>query len=251
MSEGMKKIPWGKGIFRRTKRITFALSNICNLADEHKRCPLSDPVMSKKTTLPTKVILETLEIAKKYDFRGCVGFHWYNEPTLDPRLSYLLKTTKEYLPHCTTFITTNGTLLTRQLVNDLIDLGLDWAMVSIYSKAEDERLRREGIFKAPINITGKMQRLDGRLNLYGRDLKKHKPCYAPLYELMITHDAKLGLCCFDWKQSETFGSLLDNNIEELLQKPEIWDAYERLSKANRFMNVCKGCSFVRGEPPKK
>ena len=105
-------IPWGQGIFRRTKRISFELSNICNLADLHKRCPLHQ--YQERHILPAEIVYQVLDCCKAYDFQGVFAFHQYNEPGVDPRLFMFMNRIKQLLPKAKMFLLTNGWYLNLQ-----------------------------------------------------------------------------------------------------------------------------------------
>jgi hypothetical protein len=243
----LRDMPSGKDIFSRTKRIVFWLSNFCNLERAHVPCPVWK--MTDKAFLPEKVVLDVLRTAAKHGFKGMVSFHMYNEPLIDPRLAWFLENTKEILPNCTIVSFTNGTMLTRSLLNELIAHGLDKLYITTYSKEVERRLQKENIEDVSIPVAVKRGHLDKRIELYDRKMlvrKKPNPCYSPLCELIITPHAKVGLCCYDWAQQHTFGDLTKNTLEEILQGEEIWEVYNDLSAGNRNLSLCSRCNYSRG-----
>jgi MoaA/NifB/PqqE/SkfB family radical SAM enzyme len=243
----VREMPHGKGIFSHTKRITFWLSNFCNLAGQHKPCPLSR--VKNISVLPERVILDVLRVAAKYDYKGMVSFHLYNEPTLDPRLVWFMEKTKEFLPQCKIMFISNGTALTRDLLQELADHGLDELLISVYSKVDRERFVREDITNVSIPVTLVGGGLDKRLTLYARNPTKVKiPCWAPLYEIIVTCDARVGLCCFDWDMQHTFGSLLNESLETIITSEAMQQVYKNLTSCNRVLDLCTKCKAFRGGP---
>jgi GTP 3',8-cyclase len=239
-------IPWGKGPFRRTKRISFELSNICNLAQEHKRCPVH--LKSETCVLPASVIDGVLETCRRHEFEGVFAFHLYNEPGVDPRLALFLERIKRVLPRARTFMLTNGWYLTQSLAEELVAHGLDYLVISAYTLAEWERLRQ---FKLSIPVQVNKQILDDRLTWYEQErlvpVSAGRPCYCPVYEICITCRGEVTLCPYDWQRRHVFGNLNNESLEDVLARPDIWRVYEGLSLGRRELDICLACKTARGE----
>ena len=85
-----------------------------------------------------------------------------------------------------------------------------------------------------------------RVNCCGSGLTHIKNyAYAPLTDITITVDGKIGLCCRDYKHSVSFADLNTMSAEEAFTQPALLDAYERLSKGDRFLEICKRCTIYR------
>jgi GTP 3',8-cyclase len=240
-------IPWGQGPFRRTKRISFELSNICNLAQDHQRCPLN--LKPETRVLPGRVIDGVLETCRKYDFMGVFAFHLYNEPGIDPRLALFLERIKSILPRARTFLLTNGWYLTQSLAEELVGHGLDYLVISAYTQAEWERLRQ---IQLSIPVQVNKQILDDRLTWYDHEqlfpVSAQRPCYCPIYEICITCLGEVALCPYDWQRRHVFGDLNHEKLEDILERPEIWRVYEALAEGRRELDICRACKTARGEP---
>jgi cyclic pyranopterin phosphate synthase len=239
-------IPWGEGPFRRTKRISFELSNICNLSHEHKRCPLN--LKPETQILPASVINSVLETCRRHQFEGVFAFHLYNEPGIDPRLALFLHRIKSVLPAARTFVLTNGWYLTQSLAEELVGHGLDYLVISAYTPAEWERLRQ---IRLPIPVQVNKQTLDDRLTWYQQELlapvSAGRPCYCPVYEICITCRGEVALCPYDWQRRHIFGDLNNESLEDVLARPDIWRVYEELSAGRRELEICRACKTTRGE----
>lgn len=238
-------IPWGQGIFRRTKRISLELSNSCNLAQQHPQCPLHD--QKERRILPESVIDRVLETCAKYAFAGVFAFHLYNEPLIDPRLVFFMEKIKSRLPSARLFLLTNGTYLNQTLAEELVNHGLDFLAISSYSRSEHERLTRIQL-NIPVTVT--RQTLDDRLTWYDQPLSQDAahPCYCPLYEICITCSGELTLCPYDWRRETVFGNLHLESLEAILERAEPWAIYHELAEGNRRLDICRGCHTSRGEP---
>ena len=106
----------------------------------------------------------------------------------------------------------------------------------------------ERLSKIKLNIPFKVTPiiLDDRMKIY--ELPENgstRPCLAPLNEVLVTHDCKLALCCWDWKRQNVFGDLNTQSIEEILLSDEVRDLYEGLSNGKRNLEICKRCPHCR------
>ena len=238
-------IPWGTGVFRRTKRISFELSNICNLAQQHKQCPLH--FQDEPRILPEFVIDGVLETCQKFRFAGVFAFHLYNEPGIDPRLVSLMDKIKSRLPDSKLFLLTNGWYLNQTLAEELVQHGLDFLSISSYSQRDHERLAR---IQLDIPVSLIRQTLDDRLTWYESPIDRGRsfPCYCPLYEICITCEGLVSLCPYDWQRQNVFGDLSVESLEEVLERREPWRVYEGLASGRRTLDICRGCHTSRGEP---
>jgi len=231
----------GQGPLSETHRISFELSNICNYAYFHTRCPLHQN--NKKQTLPEKIFDDVLEVCQKYDFAGMIAFHVYNEPGIDPRLMLFIKETRKRLPKTLIFLLSNGFYLDQNLAEEYVKNGVGFIILSAYTEKEYARLKM-----IELNIPFYVHRikLDNRLDLYTKKVEEERePCYAPLTEIIINCQGEVGLCCMDWQKQITFGNLEKESLESCLIKPEIKDIYDNLSCGKRDLPICQRCKKSR------
>ncbi len=238
-------VPWGRGIFRRTKRISFELSNLCTLAPCHAKCPAHQA--REPRILPMSIVESVLETCRKRRFRGMFAFHLYNEPGVDPRLFLFMQRIKAVLPGAKLFLLTNGWYLDANLARELEAVGLDYLGISAYSDADYRRFRRLRL-KIPVRV--RRERPDDRLTWYAPRCSpvRPQPCYAPFYEICITSAGQVCLCPFDWQRRHVFGDLSQEPLDAILRRPEMLRVYEALSCGRRELEICTNCRTSRGEP---
>lgn len=228
-------------LIRQVQRISFQLSNLCNYATVHTRCPLYR--QTDKQVLPSRVVRDTIDELAAIGFEGVIAFHIYNEPMIDPRLFSFIEYARHACPSARILILTNGFYLTQTIADELADLGIWNLVVSAYSQAEFERLIRLQV-RVPYKVFE--AKLDGRLDQYDRppiDLKK--PCWAPVRDLSIGPDGSVILCCLDWKQRHVFGNLTQETLSSVLSKESIASVYRDLLGGNRSLHLCRRCDWVR------
>jgi len=235
--------------FEHTESVAFELSNWCSHAWLHEKCPLhleATPGMIRApVTLPSGIVLGVLEELGTADYAGEIGFHQYNEPLQDPRLFWLLDRLCLICPLAQPYIVTNGANLTMDLCLELRDLNVSRVVVSAYGDVMHKRMALlEGTFGDWITWSGAP--MDDRLLVY--DVPQEpplEPCYAPLRQVVITRDGKVGLCCYDWQRQHTFGDLRDRTLGEILLSPQVRRLYDQLSTGRREENLCKQCGRSR------
>ena len=134
------KLGTGLGPLRHTKIIDLELSNICNYATSHKKCPLHE--VHRPTILSEELVFHVLETCKKFEFRGMLRFSIYNEPGIDPRLMMFIREAKRLLPDVSIDLLTNGFYLDEGLANEFAKYGVSFIRISAYSKSEYERFTK-------------------------------------------------------------------------------------------------------------
>jgi len=231
-------------IFDKTARILIELSNICNYSRFHKRCPLYE-LKNKKEILSEKIVYNVFEICKKYNYSGIIGYHTYNEPGIDPRLMMFIKDSKKILPNIKILISTNGFYLDQTLIEEYEKYGVDQFEITCYSQEEYKKFKREIKFNIPVKLFNRYDNLlDKRLNIYSREINSKYYCYE-LFDLIVTYKGDISLCCFDWKRTKLFGNLYKKSLEDIMMSNEFLQTRERLSKGDRFFEVCKKCNNKR------
>ena len=233
-------------IFQNTKSVCIELSNLCNYANIHKKCPLYT-LQSSKTILSSKIAHRVLATLKKYNFFGTILFSTYNEPLMDPRLFEFIRLAHYMNPKAGICIWTNGYYLNEMLVLELVEAGVTELHITAYSKIEKERFEKIQI-PIPYNILyfSSLSNMDDRLTLYKKsEVFCSIPCSAPLKQIIITAKGEISLCCYDWKRQHCFGNLYKQSLEEILRNGQMQLVYNQLIKGERHLNLCKRCTHAR------
>ena len=223
----------------RTGRVTIELSNRCDMALFHTKCPLhghKPPIF-----LPLKTVKNIVKWLGKNDYGKFIAFHNYNESLQDPRLFYLLDYTKNKCKNASIFILTNGHWLDKTILNELELFGVKKVYVSAYSYHDYDRLSKLKSSKLKYRVR-KIVDLDDRLNEYNcSDKPRNVQCYAPLGEVVIRCTGDVVLCCRDWDNKHIFGNVIKEDLENILLKKEMRDAYKKLSSGDRYFDLCRAC----------
>lgn len=231
-----------------------------------------DRYLSLGTYLPMAPIDRALKELGKYNFLGSINFHRYNEPLIEPdKIKQLVKMARQYCTNASIIIYTNALTLTFESAMELVLAGTTKFIVSAYnlqmralvenifrkvtethSKAEDE-LEIEIINFISKDDGDKWGNcaLDDRNNLYHRAAKgetkesPYGPCRAPFNDITVCHTGEVVLCCLDWKNSVSFGSILTQRLSTIMRSEKAMKLYCELSKDIRNLPICKACGWSR------
>jgi hypothetical protein len=248
-------------LLRHTHRVSLELSNLCNLARAHSRCPahfvrsphvLAGPVV--------RDVLDTLGAAA-FGAGRYIAFHLYNEPLLDPRLFSFVQHARARCPEAGIIIWSNGWYLTENIACELACAGVTHFMLSAYSRRAHERfealrlrLRADlstclGSDHLPVYFRiRKCPGLDDRMEMTAPPEKPDpRPCHQPLSDLTIRASGSLGLCCYDWAEQKVFGNLNRQRFAECLsaQAADLAALHRDLCRGIRTLPVCEACHFPR------
>ena len=188
-------------------------------------------------------------------YNGRVALMVSNEPLLDNRLPDMIKYAKSKSPRLFLDITTNGRLLTLDMVDHLFSLGLDNININDYRGDRDLKpnglsKNLEPIFNAYNNnakITFQKRSLDEKWPNYGGNIPKTEDfdnsgfCNFPFRKLTISYSGDVLLCCDDFMYATSFGNVMNKNIIDCWYDPS-FNNY-RLSLLNgKRIGLCQRCN---------
>lgn len=228
-------------IMQQIKRISFELSNICNYAYCHKKCPLHG--QKEKIVLPSRIVRETIDEVAQINYDGVFTFHIYSEPLIDPRLFSFMIYSKTKCPKSKTLILTNGFYLNQRIADELAELGIWILAVTAYSRSEFNRLSALDV-KIPYYVFE--SKLDDRQNIYdSMPVNIKTSCFAPVGDVSVACTGDVVLCCLDWKRRHRFGNLTRESLYSILNKKETLEVYNSLIRGERKLYLCRRCNWAR------
>jgi sulfatase maturation enzyme AslB (radical SAM superfamily) len=221
----------------------FEMSNMCNYSYLHKKCPVAK--FESKIVLPTKLIKKGINELSLIDYDGTIVFHNYNEPLIDPRLFILTQYAKNKCPNAIIKIRTNGFYLTQELADELHEFGVTELFISLYSKSEEERLRKINFRYLPVTFNDFYSKrdLDGRIDIYDAECSSlDVPCYAPTQKIIVRCTGDVGLCCMDWDFRYLFGNIATLSLQDILADKDFQLLQRRLRGGERYLSICARCT---------
>lgn len=238
--ESVEKLKKTGQLFENIVEIAIMLSNLCNYASIHTRCPAS--LVKHKEIISAKNVYCVLDELSSIDFCGTICFHVYNEPLIDPRLCVFMKYAKERIPRCKIRLYSNGYYLNQTLLDDLVSFGMDALCVTGYGKKEYLRLISLNVEIPYMVLFGN---LDERIDYY-IDAKEAKlagvPCRTFITQTTIYPNGDVGLCCLDYKHKYELGNINNSSLRECLNNDRTISVQNRLLKGDRSeFNLCMNC----------
>jgi len=204
-------------------------------------------------TLPAEVVYRVLDVMERHGYDNEISFHQYSEPLMDPRLFEFIRRARQACPSSTITILTNGHYLTSVLAKELRQAGVSQLLITPYGSSSERKAKTAWVTReiaaqfSPGACRCVAGKLDSRLTWYDREpIDSNRPCYAPLGSLGITCRGEVSLCCLDWQRRYNFGSLLERDLEEILVSDQVQETYQQLSRGERFLDLCRRCTWARG-----
>jgi MoaA/NifB/PqqE/SkfB family radical SAM enzyme len=188
-------------------------------------------------------------------YNGRVALMLSNEPLLDDRLEYMIDYAKSKSQRLFFDITTNGRLLTIELIDRLFRLGLDNININDYRGDRDKHPEKwspylELIYAAYGNnpkVSFKRRRLDESLPNYAGNIPQtfNKEdfgfCNYPFRKLTIAYNGNVLLCCDDFMYDTCFGNVMSNKLIDCWNRNEL-NAIRLSLLENKRVGLCQRCN---------
>ncbi|HUN55057.1 MAG TPA: SPASM domain-containing protein [Smithella sp.] len=191
---------------------------------------------------------------KTWGFKGRVSLHGYNEPLLDKRLCEFIKYIKINLPGCPIVIYSNGDLLTKKTVLQLIAAGMDRMMVSIHEPSSEIKILELAEIASEYPVVQLMDFRDGYRNfaLWNRGneelaiklgaINKHSRCYF-IFTCVVKSNGNVLLCCHDGRGEYVMGSLTANSLQEIWESSKFKKIRGQVCHGTFTLPICKRCGY--------
>ena len=198
-----------------------------------------------------KIIDELAEL--KYD--GRLAIFSNNEPLLDKRIIPFHKYAREKLPNARMHLYTNGTLMTREVFEELIqyldeliidnynqDLELIPAskMIQEYAQDNPEIMKKVTIvLRKPHEIL--TSRGGDAPNRTEVSIEKNISCVHPFQQLIIRPDGKVSLCCNDPLGRSTMGDVTKQSLIDIWYGEAFSAVRNSIINGRENFEHCKNC----------
>lgn len=197
----------------KVQLLSIELGAECNLAAAHPKCPSASRRLSGRPLTDEKILSLAVEAYAAHGFRGLVGWHYYNEPTLQlDRMLGLMQRIRAAVPESRFILWSNGT----QPCADPRMALFDKAQISNY--LGDEALLRAR-FAAVRDLTVFTPRFDDRLAA-PVGAEAGRPCLRPFVEIPVDNSGAVHLCCQDWEGEIALGNVWSDDWTEILRRRE-------------------------------
>ena len=198
----------------------------CNLGKIHPKCPTMIRPQNGAPLTDDKIIALAIKAYEEHHFQGLIGWHFYNEPTLQiQRILALMERIRERVPASRFLLWSNGTIPCDDPRMAMFSVGY----ISDYFHNEPLLRKR---FSAIKNLVIGTPVFDARMiGPVGKT--NHQRCLRPLIEMPVDAFGSVHICCQDWKGEIPVGNVWSNTWEEIL--------------ANRMAIMKKVCGTVMAD----
>ena len=250
---------WKYGDARFPRTLRLEISSHCNRRCAY--CPNSfapNPVRF----ISDDVLDAFLKRIREINYPGAVDFIFFNEPLLHTGLPSIVRQVKLAAPRCHPVVSTNGDLLTPELVFELVEEGV----VKIF--AMHHRPDRPGWWN---NINGLKKRWPGVIQAtditemenasglydYGGKVEVNKVRERnwskglPICDMheacgQIDINGDWLLCCVDYSRSNAFGNIKHQGLLEIWNNPEFQKIRKDLRGGFPMLGICQECACFTG-----
>jgi len=240
-----------KGLF---EAVEIEINSNCNLSCSY--CPNSVGERIEKGQMQPELYENILQQLQDLGFTGRIAYDFYNEPLMSRNLKNYVALTKKRLPATSIEIYTNGTLLEKSLLLELLEIGVDKLVITEHEKVKATPIRSY-FSSLPAEVQSKVT-LRGfselKLTNRGGILKGIRsevsttllPCQIPSMMITITVNGSLVPCFEDFYQKNQMGNVFKERIIDIWNKPEYIDFRDRLNKGLRHQfECCKDCNRLQ------
>lgn len=203
--------------------------------------------------MPDALYTTLLDQLASISFRGRLSPVFYNEPLMDPRLVRLMREAKTKLPRSTIVVFTNGSLLTKENIEELVAAGVDTLLVSQYEgnlRADAEPYADAARDLAPDVLAKIRYRTlgdDDYLSSSGGLVRVKKPvtktrCMQASLSCVVDFRGDVVLCCNDYYGNHVFGNVGREHVLDIWNKPDFQKLRKELRHGDFQLEICKACA---------
>lgn len=211
--------------------ISVEISTYCNRKCSY--CPNYN-YETPKLYADENIVYKTVDYLAELNYSGWISFSFYNEPTLDERLTTFIKYANNKIPKATIMIFSNGDFLNIEKAKEYKDAGADQFIITIHDKNLDKLFAKLSEIQKEIGASFHIQILKPE-NLQTRageiKIKTSKPFkYCDFIRSpVIDKDGNILICCNDYFRNNKMGNIREKPLIEIWNKSE----YKSLRKELR------------------
>lgn len=225
--------------------------------DCNNHCPFCPHAFNKKPLgiMEWDCYKTIIEQLCDMSYNGRVALMLSNEPLLDDRLKDMITYAKSKSQRLFIDITTNGRLLTVDLVDSLFKLGLDNININDYRGDRDQYPEKWSTYIEPIyaaywnnpKVSFKRRRLDETLPNYAGNIPQSFRkedfgfCNYPFRKLTIAYNGDVLLCCDDFMYDTCFGNVKKDKLIDCWNNPKL-NAIRLSLLDNKRIELCERCN---------
>jgi radical SAM protein with 4Fe4S-binding SPASM domain len=237
---------------KEIKAIEIEINSNCNRSCSY--CPNSSNSRIEQGTMNPELFLKILTEIKNIGFTGRISFSFYNEPLLVKNFEDYVLQARSILPLNHFLLYTNGDLLSKSRLMDLIKNGMNEFIVTKHENSANYVF--DATFESiTADVKKKYLKFQNFTNLKltnrggllpqikkDQDFKK-TPCSIPLHMLTITNQGTVIPCFEDYHQKNSMGNLGHHTLKEIWDSKPYIEFRKKLIMGQRCdFSVCSDCN---------
>jgi len=181
-------------------------------------------------------------------FRGTLRPYSMNEPFMDKRMMDIVKLAKERVPKARIVFNTNGDLLTLDMLQELLDMGVK-VRVSAYDKKTVEKFSEQGVTVTDLVLPKEKIREMYHNRSGNVEAMNEQPiegmCSMPFIQMIVRYNGDVVLCCNDYRSDVVMGSVKDDRLLDIWNNEKFAEYRHELGMCRRScLELCSECSFA-------
>lgn len=225
--------------------------------DCNNHCPFCPHAFNKKPLgiMEWSCFTTIIDQLCEMNYNGRVALMLSNEPLLDDRLEDMIDYAKSQSQRLFLDITTNGKLLSVELIDNLFRLGLDNININDYRGDRNKNPEKWSLYLEPIHaaygnnpkVSFKRRRLDEALPNYAGNIPQtfNKEdfgfCNYPFRKLTIAYNGNVLLCCDDFMYDTCFGNVINDKLIDCWNNPKL-NAIRLSLLDDKRIGLCERCN---------
>lgn len=210
--------------------------------------------------MPEDMFRDIVKQLKEMDWSGKIFMCVNNEPFIDHRILEFSRYIKQQLRGTEIAIITNGTLLSKDKMDEMADI-VDYLTINDYSEKYElsekikeiycyvrKNYRKFAGMRIVINRRYSKEILATRAgtapNKPRKTLEIKSPCINPFTDLVIFPDGQVGMCCNDCKEVTNFGNVGKDSLREIWQNKKFYELRKAMCGGDRNYPFCKECDVL-------
>jgi len=223
--------------------IELSLVDSCNRNCE--QCPRGNEDIAPNTSLELTPYLykKLAKELKELGFKGLVMLGGYGEPLL---YKNILDVVKEF-NFTYVGITTNGDLLTAQLIKEIFEAGAYKLSISVYEPKlmEPFKAMSKG-YEDRVIIRNRYDNADELFNNRAGTVYENEKkgiCHYPFYMVMVDANGDCFPCCHEWQRRLKVGNLYQHTLWEVWTSKDLKRVRKKILVGNRDLFPCRICNI--------
>lgn len=261
------------------EEIGFETGNFCNRSCSY--CPLSVYSRGKQETMADELFDKIVSELGYLEYDKIINLNLYNEPLSDKKLVDKIKKIRDKVPNARINFNSNGDYLTRKILDQLADAGLNSIYVSMQlgkNESYSDDIQKEKIknflkkldLKCEINYFIPSKKIEADVNykglqllvmsnnwaVYGNDRggvlshlsenNRFEPCMRPIREFQFDFKGNVYLCCQIYPNDpkagiSIIGNLNQNSMAEIYASEKATNFRKHLYPFSEKYFPCNSC----------